>query len=292
MTRSAPLDIPVYAISVGSRIRPVDPARVANLKVSIEENGWFGAIVVRSLAGEEGEPRYELVAGAHRLAAMRALKRPAVPALVMALDADQAEQIEIDENLVRPDLPPLERAEMVERRRAVWLRRFPERATPTDAAKPARGRPRNSDKLAQFDGAPPTMGFAEETAGEIGLSKRTVFRSLEIVRHLPADLRQRLHGTWVAKNEGVLRQLAALGDAEEQAAVAALLIEGRTKNVADARAIAAGKTPVKGGQSSIDEALKALQGAWKKAPPTVRAAFLEQLAGQPLPKGWLVSRDG
>lgn len=73
MTKSAPLNIPVTLISSGRRLRPVIPSRVEAIKVSIQENGWFGAVVVRPLSGEEGDQGFELVAGAHRLAAMCAL---------------------------------------------------------------------------------------------------------------------------------------------------------------------------------------------------------------------------
>ena len=46
MTKAAPQNIPVGLIRMGRRLRAVDPATVENLKVSIQESGWFGAIVV------------------------------------------------------------------------------------------------------------------------------------------------------------------------------------------------------------------------------------------------------
>lgn len=283
------VELPISAIVVGRRQRAVDPAAVENLKISIAESGWFGSILVRTLPSEEGDQLYGLVAGAHRLAAMRALGRPTIAATIRSLSDDEAEQIEIDENLVRRGLTPLERAEAVAARFAVWSRRFPERVVQDGgAAKPKRGRPKNSENFSQF--AQP-MGFTSETAAEVGLTKRTIEHAWVTVNGLPEQLRQSLRGTWIAKNEGVLRQLASLGDAEEQAAVAQLLIEGRTKNVSDARAIAAGNEPASKLQTPVDETLKAFRAIWGKASPSARAAILRELAGKKLPAGFAVTEQ-
>lgn len=288
---AAHIALPINSIYVGARLRVVDPATVANLQTSIKETGWFGAIIVRPLAADELGPRYDLVAGAHRLAAMKGLGRLTVPASIRVLNDDEALQVEIDENLVRRGLTPLERAEMVAARFSVWARRFPDRVVQGDgAATPKRGRPTNDAKFAQFrSGAPETMGFAAETAADVGLSTRTIKSAWATVSGLPADLRARLHGTPVAKNEGQLRQLAALGDREEQAKVAEILIGGATKSVSDARALAAGNTPSKGVQTPIDETLKAFRKVWGSASPSGRAAIMHDLAGRALPKGWNVS---
>ncbi|ODT57008.1 MAG: hypothetical protein ABS77_13395 [Phenylobacterium sp. SCN 69-14] len=283
--------LPLRSIQVSERLRAVDPAAVANLQTSIEETGWFGSILVRPLPDDELGPRYELIAGAHRLAAMKALGRRAVPATIRVMTDDEARQVEIDENLVRRGLTPLERAEMVALRFELWRRRFPERvATTDDGAAPKRGRPGNSVKLTEFiGGAPQAMGFSEETAAEIGISTATVERAFRIVRNLPADLRARLHGTPIARNEGLLRQLAAMGDKAEQAKVSALLIAGEAKSVPEGMALASGNTPVRASQTPVDLVLKAFRSVWGNATPEARAAILRDLAGRSLPKGWSVS---
>ena len=283
--------LPINSIRVGVRLRAVDPAAVTNMQTSIQETGWFGSILVRPLVDDELGPQYDLVAGAHRLAAMKALGRKEIPATIRVLTDDEARQIEIDENLVRRGLTPLERAEMVAERFDVWRRRFPERVVVEgDQARRQRGRPGNDVKLTSFlAGAPATMGFAAETATEVGLSKSTIDRAWRVVTHLPADLRARLHGTPIAKNEGLLRQLASMGDKAEQAKVADLLIEGKAKSVPEGMALAAGNTPVKAAPTPVDEVLKAHRAIWGSASPEGRAAILRDLAGRSLPKGWAVS---
>lgn len=283
--------LPVASILVGPRLRSVDPATVANLMVAIGESGFTTAITVRAVDGEEGERHYQLVAGAHRLAAMRALGHSVIPAVALILTDDEAEQIEIDENLVRRGLTPLERAEMVLARQRIYGRRWPDRVSShSDAVTAKRGRPpKKSEILSEFlAGVPATMGFAADTAAEIGVTDRTIRHALEIVRGLPPELRAQLHGTPVAKNEGALRQLAAISDKAEQAKVAAVLIKGETKSVPDARAIAAGNAPSSPVQTPVDETLKAFRKLWGAASASGRAAILNDLAGRSLPKGWNV----
>jgi ParB family chromosome partitioning protein len=290
------VEIPTATIHVGPRLRPVDPATVANLQVSIEESRWFGAILVRPLpGGGEGESRYGLVAGAHRLAAMRGLGRPMIAATVRVLTDDEALQIEIDENLVRRGLTALERAEMVAARFAVWSRRFKDRlATDIGGAEtPKRGRPKNSVKLTEFlSGAPETMGFAADTAAEVGLSTATVERAFRTINGLPADLRDRLRGTPVAKNDSLLRQLAGMGDKALQAKAAEFLVTGEARTVAEGMAFAAGNTPSRlRPVTPTDETLKAFQKLWKAASPMGRHAILHELAGVKLPAGFIVRED-
>lgn len=284
---SYPVELPVDQVVWRNRKRTVNPTKVENLRVSMRENGFFGSIVVRTVRLPSGMSETQGVMGEHRWTAWKAEGGKTIPAEIKALTDDEALQIEIDENLLAPDLTPLERAEMLLERHAVWARRNPDRVVAVDGeAKPKRGRPSNSDKMSQF---PETMGFAVETAGDLGITRRTVERAWATVNGLPADLRAKLHGTPVAKNEGVLRQLAAIGDKAEQAAVAAVLIKGETKSVGDARAIAAGNAPSSPVQTPIDETLKAFRKLWGAAGVSGREAILHELAGKSLPKGYSVT---
>ncbi len=280
--------LPLDLIDVPPRLRPVEAAAVANMAVAIQESGFTSTILVRPQSGEEDTTRYELVAGAHRLAAMRQLGRPTIPATVRILTDDEALQVEIDENLVRRDLTPLERAEMLEARFSVWARRFPHLVAGDEGgARPKRGRPSNSVKMTEFlGGAPATMGFAEGTAAELGLSKSTVERAWRTVSGVPAPLRQRLRGTWVAKSEGALRQLAGVADAKLQAKTADVLLSGKTKSVADALAYASGSAPAKPAATPVSELQAAFDKLWKAASASERAAVIESLATRQLPGGW------
>lgn len=134
------------------------------------------------------------------------------------------------------------------------------------------------------------MGFTEEAALISGISRKTVARALTVYRAISPSQQARLHGTWIAKNDAALRQLAGIGEAEEQAKVIDLLLEGRTKSVPEARALAAGHVPAP--KTPSDTVQHDFERHWKAATPSQRDALLHWLAGQSLPKGWTILKQG
>lgn len=134
------------------------------------------------------------------------------------------------------------------------------------------------------------MGFARDTARETGLSAISVYKAAAACSGLPEAERVRLHGTWIADNAAVLRQLATIGDDKERTQVIDVLLAGRTKNVAEARALAAGRAPV--AKAPSDTVQRDFERAWKAATASQRDGLLHWLSGQPLPKGWTVLKGG
>jgi len=282
-------------IIVADRLRDIDPATVDMLAVSIGEGVLNTPLTVRPLRVDGDDMIYGLVTGAHRYAAAEKLGWAEIDCTIRNLTDDQARMVEIDENLVRRGLTPLDRAVFVNERLQVWAKLNPERAAGSDVdstSAPKRGRPANSDKLSQFlGGAPPSMGFSVETAADLGVDKRTVERALVIARGLSADTRAKVSGTKIAKNEGLLRQLAAVPDKGEQLRAAEALIAATAKTFPDALMLAAGKMPAPPAPPRpADEAVAAFMAVWKKAAPTHKDAILHALSGQRLPKGWTVTK--
>jgi ParB family chromosome partitioning protein len=288
------VELPLALIVSRDRLREVDPGTVNDLAVSIGEVGLAQAITVRAIYGDEGETRYELVIGAHRLAAHRRLGLATIRCRVVQVSDQDARQLEIDENLVRGDLSALEFARFVAERLEIYALRRPETVVAEPEAARGRGRPpKNFVRLAKgggFVGA--LMGFAEETAKDVKLSRRSIYRAVETWNGLPPALRERLRGTPVSKNESLLRQLAGMGDKAEQAAVAEHLISGQARSVADGLALAAGNMPMRLRPTTpTDETLQAFRKLWKAASRGGRDAILRDLAGTPLPVGWIVRED-
>jgi ParB family chromosome partitioning protein len=289
---------PISRIGVRPRRRPIDQAHVANLAVSFQEIGQRTPISLNLVGPDEparDEFTYWLNAGGHRLGAAKLLQWADLDAILEDDDALTARIAEVDENLIRRDYTALERAQALAARLEAWGARYPERIVLGDDgnARAKRGRPVKMGHGAPIT-APSSMGFADDAAAKVNLSIDTVKRALAIYRGIPAGLQAALAGTPIASNPGLLRQLAALGDADEQAKVAELLIAGRTKNVAAARAIAAGNTPVsERPETPTDETVKAFRKLWASATPGARATILEELAGRPkLPGRWtLVLKD-
>jgi hypothetical protein len=96
-------------IRCGSRKRPIDQGSVADIAKSIEQQGLLQAIGVRPLA--EIVDKFEVVFGAHRLAAMAMLGKKTISAYILKPDlSEEAYQlIELQENSARNDLTGAQR---------------------------------------------------------------------------------------------------------------------------------------------------------------------------------------
>lgn len=277
--------MPVDRIRMGRRLRPISQAAVDDLIVGLQEAPLAHPITIRPVGDD-----YELVIGGHRLTAFVQMGRPVIPVIIRNLTDLEARQLEIDENLIRSELNALERLTFVAERVEVWAARNPDKVV-LDATRPikTRGRPPKTFlKLRKVDGyVPELMGFANETARDTGLSRQTVYRAVAAVAGLSTEQRDRLHGSWIAGNDAALRQLAAIGDQAEQAAVIDVLLGGKTKSIAEARALASGTPlPVKAAERTVQ---RDFEKSWKAATPAEREAMLAWLSGQVLPHGWTVA---
>lgn len=94
-----------------------DQAALQELADSIAEDGQHQAILVRPLEPEDGEPRYELVAGERRLRAHELLGRETIEAKVREMDAATAARVRLTENIQRQGLSELEEAAALQRLR-------------------------------------------------------------------------------------------------------------------------------------------------------------------------------
>lgn len=106
-------DVPVESVRAG-RYQPrnkMDEASIAELAVSVREQGVLNPILVREL--EEGG--YEVLAGERRLRAAKVAGFKTVPVLVEHVDDEHALVIGLIENIQREDLNPLEEAKGVKR---------------------------------------------------------------------------------------------------------------------------------------------------------------------------------
>lgn len=286
---------PISRIGVKPGRRHIDPAHVASLQVSFAEIGQrspISLILVAPDAPERDEYTYWLNAGGHRLHAASGLGWADIDATLDDDDALSAKIGEVDENLIRRDLNALERPQATHARLEAWAARYPERALVDDdgSTKAKRGRPPKRDHDDLFSG-PVTMGFAADTAAVTGVSRVTIKRDLHIFRNIPASLQERLAGTPVAASAALLRQLAALGDPEEKAKVAEVLLQGQTRNFGAARAIAAGNAPSKLNRTPTDDRVKALLKLWGKATASEQDAFLFELSGRVQRGRWKVAED-
>ena len=115
--------ISVADIDASDRLRPLDEAAVEALMVSIEQRNLEAPIIIRPHGAG-----WKLVAGGHRLEAVKRLGHEVIDAIPRNLDDDEARLAEIDENLIRRELSALDRAIFLAERKAVFDRMNPEQA--------------------------------------------------------------------------------------------------------------------------------------------------------------------
>ncbi|MEZ8501576.1 ParB/RepB/Spo0J family partition protein [Vibrio splendidus] len=102
------ITVNVADLVVGKRQRPVSKDKVNELAKSIHTIGMINPIIVK----KDG---VTIVAGAHRLEALKLLEQDSVRVNVIGNDAD-AKLIEVDENLKRSELKPAEKKEHIKTR--------------------------------------------------------------------------------------------------------------------------------------------------------------------------------
>ena len=107
-------------IKIGDERRPVDDAGVQRLAESIAKLGLLERIGVRT----DGT----LIWGNYRVHAYRKLGRKQIPAAVLDLDELDFKLMEIDENLCRTDLTPVQRSVATAQRKEIYVARYPETA--------------------------------------------------------------------------------------------------------------------------------------------------------------------
>lgn len=161
--------------------RPIKAETVASLAASMAVVGLLQAILVKPAElNSLGLPGFKLVAGAHRVAAARSLGWEEIEARVLGcgLDYLETELMEIDENLIRAELSPAQRAAAIKRRREIWAALHP------DAGGPSCPTGRRPD--GKFgDGQ---QQFSADTATVTGESKRDINRHLARADALGDDL--------------------------------------------------------------------------------------------------------
>ena len=185
------------------RMRQLHPEKVDEFAESIAARGQLQPIIIRPQ-----DSGYVLVVGSHRLEAVRKLGHEAIDCRVLdGMDADQALLAEIDENLVRADLTPSERAAHHAKRKQLYLKLHPE----TEKGK-AGGRPRKtSDKMSKVS----TKGYAKAAAKKVGKTSRTVARDVSRGEKIDPQALADLAGTCL-DNGTELDALAKLPAAEQR----------------------------------------------------------------------------
>ena len=207
-------DIFIADIEVGERKRAINSRKVSALVQSIEAIGLQTPITVYDLP-EDG--KFALIAGLHRLEAVKQLGHDAVAAFIMQASTADREIWEIDENLIRAELTEIERSQHLKRRKEIFDAKNSSGEKIRETS-PTGGRPKEFDK---------------DTADKTGLDKSTVRKSRRRAETIAPDVQKTIE-TMAAGDSGVeLDALSALKPDDQREAVA-MIKSGKAESVREA----------------------------------------------------------
>lgn len=193
--------IPLDQIEVGERLRSVDADWVSLIAASMREHGQRAPLEVRKLKVAEatkcGGKKFGLIAGAHRKAALHEIGADTAACVVLKVTDLEAQLLEIDENLCRRELSPLDRATFLAERKRVYEELHPETK---------HGGDRRSDQSEEVFAL--IASFTTATAERLGLTKRSIEIAVARHRNIVPDVRQTISSTWIAGSGAQLDALA------------------------------------------------------------------------------------
>jgi len=237
------------------RLREVDPERAKSMAVSMAERGQITPIEV---GPADADGNHTLIIGAHRLAAAKIAGLKTIRATVFDGDPRERRLREIDENLYRHELNPLDEMVFLAERRAIFEDLH-------GKVKPGRPNSRNLRQLSFFD----------DTTQRFGLSRPMIERSLSRFSKLADDVLLSLRRHPIARSGADLDALARLPVTEQRQVAAMLLSETNpTPNVRAAIRVLRGDASE---NLSPDRGLKSLCRAWSNATEADRRAFAQWL---------------
>jgi ParB family chromosome partitioning protein len=227
------LELPIADVFIAEGRRGTDPEKVQALAESIRELGQLQPIIV--------DEDYQLIAGRHRIDACLALGWKTIRAIPINLVGLQAELAEIDENLVRAELPQALYGIQLARRKEIYEALHPG-AKRGAAGNAAQGK---NDLTARTA----VRSFVADTAEKTGKSQRTIRKDVAVGEKLDGEAVDDILNTPVADNKSELKALSELPP-EQQRTVAKKIKSGEVKSVKEppktepAKVLDAKKRPV------------------------------------------------
>ena len=165
-----------------------------------------------------------LIAGLHRLEAVKLLGWTKIECVVSEADGLQAELAEIDENFVRAGLSHRELGDLLLRRKELYEAIHPE----------TRQGQRNGQtaKNANFS-LLETKSFAQDTADKLGVSKRTVEQLVQTARDLTPEAKKTIRDAGDKITRGAALKISRLPPDQQEEAAAVLTIAPPAKKKPD-----------------------------------------------------------
>lgn len=213
------MQVPIGKIQIKEGRRSLDADHVKELADSIRELGLLNPLTI--------DRDYVLIAGLHRLEAVKALGWEDVECTVSSLEGLAAELAEIDENIVRSDISTLEYGEILLRRKEIYETLHPEtKEGIAQAISMNRTLGNNvSDKMSVT-----SKSFVQDTAEKLGVVPRTIERQIQTAKNLTPETKEIIKKSDQKISKEAALKLSRLGP-EQQKEAAALLAAKEIRTV-------------------------------------------------------------
>ena len=242
----------ISEIVVHPKRQNVRPGSVRELADSISALGLLNPITV--------DPNYTLIAGLHRLEAVKLLHWTEVECSVRNLEGLAVEMAEIDENFIRANLTEIEFGELLLRRKEIYETLHPETKS-TNVGGPFRGNQHQevSDKM-----SPTTKSFAQDTAEKTGKSKRTVERQIQVAQNLTPESKEIIRNSDAKLTKKDAMKLSRLKP-EQQKEAASQLASGEIRSMDEYQPPVTSSEPEEAPHSALEQIIADLKNHEKES---------------------------
>ena len=213
------MKVKINDIKVNPGRRSVLDKDVEELALSILDVGLLNPI---TLTGD-----YTLIAGLHRLEAVKLLGWTEVECTITDLEGLSAELAELDENFARANLSPLEMGDLLKRRKDIYEELYPETKAGTAQAigmNKAKGNNVNCNLQST------RKSFIEDTATVTGSHPSTIARHITVASELAPEAKEILRGAKKPVSRSTLKKISKLLPPQQEE-VSSLLVSGEIQTV-------------------------------------------------------------
>ena len=205
------MQIKISEIKINPGRRDTQQRNVEELARSIAAVGLMNPITVTQ--------DNTLIAGLHRLEAVKLLGWTEIECTISDADGLQAELAEIDENFVRAGLSHRELGDLLLRRKELY-----EAIHPETRQGQRNGQTAKNDNLTVLQAKP----FSEDTADKLGISKRTVERLVQTAANLTPEAKKTIRDAGDKITKGDALKISRLPPDQQAEAAAVLTIAAPT----------------------------------------------------------------
>lgn len=263
-------------IFIPERLRTVEEDHAQAISTDMVAHGQITPIMVRRTPN--GKAKFTLVAGAHRMRAIALYGGDEVDAVITAADRQEAQLLEISENLFRNDLSVIDRAIFVQTYRDLWEQKHGAIQRGPKPGKKVKNSPNSEDTLSGAFQNPidileqeAAQGFSAHVARRLGVSTDVVKRLNRIAR-MDRSLRESLRGTPEADSEGLLYKISGFAPEDQFKTAEAIRLTG-----GDIKKALAAVHPAAPKPSKQEALYQLLLSTWSRASKETRARFLNDV---------------